>query len=208
MRRETHFEWWHDFWHWSHHANWDSISLFATGAGTLVLALGVGLALLSFRDARKTRDGELVLELSRRWNEPETAESRLAYSKKTPTELANLADTLYPADGPPATPPPPEDVKAFQILVRWPVLIEAIGVLSDHGSISPDAVFKMWGYSIASAWETWQPAVRILRERATYPGTFQYFQAIAEDMQSEARKRKKKLARRDAKQAKKANGPR
>lgn len=206
MKRESEFEWWDDFWHWTHHANWDSISLFATGAGTLILALGVGLALVSLWDSRRTRDGELVLELSRRWNEPETVASRRAFSEKKPAEVVALVNKLYPATATgetasPAAASSEDDLKTFQLLQRWPSLIETIGVLHDHGAISTDAIFKMWGYSIAFAWENWQDTVKILRERAAFPGTFEYFEKIAKLMQKQAGKRLKKLAKQAAKES-------
>jgi hypothetical protein len=181
---------------WADHANWDSIALVATGAGTLVLAAGVVIALIGFWDARKTRDGELVIELSQRWNEPETIESKQAYSIERADEIADLIDRLYPPVGVEnriqAT---PEDVSLFQKLVRWPALIETIGVLRDHGAISSEAIHKMWGYSIASAWETWKDPVTVLRDRASYPGTFRYFQDVAEIMRDESYKQEKRDAR-------------
>jgi hypothetical protein len=182
--------------HWVDQVNWDSVALVATGVGTLILAVGVIIALFGFWDARKTRDGELVIELSHRWNEPATVESRQAYSNERASELADMIDRLYPEVGVAnqiqAT---PEDVELFQTLVRWPSLMETIGVLRDHGAISTEAIFKMWGYSIASAWETWKDAVSVLRDRASYPGTFRYFEDVAEAMRDESYKQEKRDAR-------------
>jgi hypothetical protein len=175
--------------------DWLGDPIWVTAAATSVLAAGVVVALFGLRDARKTRDGELVIELSQRWNEPETVESRQLYSVRKASELAELVDRLYPPVGV-ANPKQPsaDEVELFQKLVRWPALIETVGVLREHGAISTEVIFKMWGYSIASAWETWRDAAEILRQRASYPGTFEFFEDLAVAMQKQARKKAKGTA--------------
>jgi hypothetical protein len=155
------------------------------GIGTAVLAIGVLIALWGLRDSRKTRDGELLADLSRRWSEHDMEESIMAYSTHGPTGIVALATRLYdlPPDAPAAS---YEDLKLFTKLLRWPELIEAIAVMRAHGSISTRAVYKMWGPSIVAAWKAWEEPAKTLRNLEGYTGGFPYFEKLATRMEKAA----------------------
>src|SRR5579862_2267972 len=123
---------WHSFFTWY---GWTSVLAISTA----VLAVGVVIAAWQLRDARKTRDGELLADLSRRWSEPAMEESLMTYPSHGPAEVTALAERLYGAslNAPPAA---QGDVELFTRLARWPDLIESIAVMNHHGSITTKAV--------------------------------------------------------------------
>ncbi len=80
---------------WAYTVDWSAVALWITAVGTAILAAGVIVALWGLWDSRKTRDGELVTELSRRWNEEETLESKMAYTAHGPSGIVALLERLY-----------------------------------------------------------------------------------------------------------------
>jgi hypothetical protein len=163
---------------------------------TWILAVGVALAGWAFWDSRKTRDGELLTDLSRRWDETATVDSMRAYSTGGgPSRIIDLAKKLYEAseDDPPAA---EGDLREFDTLNRWPSLIETIGVLRSQGAITTKAVHKMWGPAIIAAWEAWEAPVKTLRALDGYPSsTFPYFEKLAKKMQKRENRWWRKMRR-------------
>jgi hypothetical protein len=70
-----------------------------TAGGTAVLALAAVAALAvavdSLGDARKTRHGQLALELTERWNDQGVRESRKLYTEYRPEGIIALHDKLF-----------------------------------------------------------------------------------------------------------------
>ncbi len=56
----------------------------------------------------------------------------------------------------------------------------------------------MWGAGIVSAWAAWEEPVAKLRELEDFPGTFEYFQDLAEVMGKMTKKRARRLSRDEA----------
>jgi hypothetical protein len=150
---------------------------------TWILAAGVAFAAIALWDSHKTRDGELLADLSRRWSDASMEESMMAYSLNGPSRITALARILYAA-APEAPPPTPDELLLFTKLTRWPLLIESIGVIHSHGSISTRAVYKMWGPGIIAAWTAWSAPVATLRKIDGYPATFPYFEKLAKKMRN------------------------
>jgi hypothetical protein len=160
--------------------------------GTAVLAGGVLVALWGLGDARKTRYGQLITDLSSRWDSPNMIESIMGYSAHGPDGVVNLIERLYPPPGGPAI--TRQDLSLYYILGRWPSLIEAIGVLHAQGAISSEVVYAMWGPGIVSAWSLWEEPVKRLRELEGYPGSFFYFEKLAGLMRIEYEKEMKNVS--------------
>jgi hypothetical protein len=177
-----------------------------TAVATSLLAGGVLVAIVGLWDARKTRHGQLVTDLSRRWDEPLTAESMILYSIHGHAGIVDLLERLY-ADDPEISQLYSKlgiyqkDLELYYELQRWPSLIEAIGVLRNQRAISTEVVFKMWGPAIASAWVAWRDPVEKLRQlRYGDPSAFRYFEALAALMTAEAAKEAVAKAKRDGKE--------
>jgi hypothetical protein len=168
---------------WVDHVNWDSVALVATGVGTLVLAGGVILAVFGLWDAKKTRHGNLLTDLSRRWDDPLTMESLMLFSEHGPQGVTELAERTYKGAS-----VDKGDLELFYDLNRWPNLIETIGVLWDEGVLDIRVIYKMWGPQILAGWLVWEEPVKKLRELDTYPITYRFFQRLAEALERELAK--------------------
>lgn len=160
------------------------VALWVTAIATAVLAVGVFFALLGLWDARKTRDGQLVIDLARRWNEQDTVESKVAFSVEGPTKIIALMQRAYEPEG--DQPASEVDLAQFWVLTRWPNLIETIGVLHKHGTLSTRVVYRMWGAGILYAWTVWEEPVKELRRLDRSPDTFQYFEQVGAAMRKRA----------------------
>ena len=158
-----------------------------TAIATVGLALGVAVALFSLWDARKTRDGQLVTDIARRWSDPDMVGSLREFSEYGPTGLIELLERVYEAD--PTKPAASRgDLDLLYRLLAFPDLIEMIGVLVSEKAISTDVVYKMWGPQIITAWDSWRQPVARLRELEGYSITFRYFEKLVEQMNSRHRK--------------------
>jgi hypothetical protein len=161
------------------------------GATAVYVYRSARSALAGLEDARRTRHAQLVTDLSRRWDEPDTVESMMAYSAHGPSGISALARRLYGASEkePPAS---EDDLRLFNTLNRWPSLIETIGVLNSEGAISSEVVYKMWGPGIVAAWKAWSAPVDTLRALDGYPAsTFPYFQKLAGEIENRMAAEKK-----------------
>lgn len=149
-----------------------------TAISTAVLAIGVGAALYSLWEARRTRDGQLVTDLARRWEAPEMMEAIVEFADHGPTGISQLLDRLYPAD-PLAPLASTGDRELAYKLFRWPTLIDTIGVLASEKAISSEVVYKMWGPQIVYAWAVWAEPVQRLRDLEGLSITYRYFEELA-----------------------------
>jgi hypothetical protein len=172
----------------------------ATAVGTVLLAVAAIATLIvviktastaveSLNDAKKTRHGQLVTDLSRRWDEPLMVDSIKLFSEHAAGGTRALIARLY-------RPHPTKgrfkiarskrrqaaDIDLFYRISAWPNLIETIGVLYATKMIEGDVVYKMWGPGIVAAWEAWKAPVQQIRDLSGRQDTFRYFQELAKDM--------------------------
>jgi hypothetical protein len=154
------------------------------------------LALLALVDARRTRHGQLVVEILRDWSTREAEEAHALHGELTEDKLVALTDRLFK---PPRTRPSTEelekDLTTWNQLVRLANLVEALGVLASEKAIASKTVYKMWGGPILEAWPKWDEAVKRLRRYVEEPDQFQYFEEIAVKMRRISRKRKRRRER-------------
>jgi hypothetical protein len=173
-----------------------------TAGFTAVAALGVLFALWSLKDAKRTRHGMLMTEISRQWSDPVVVESLKLYGKHSEKRLVGLVDLLF---GPPGeTQTTDDDRNVFSSLAVLANLIESMGVLVSETTITDEIVYKMWGGTILVVWEAWDEAIPKLRKYDGEPDTFKYFESIAHAMQRISAREKARHAREEAKRAKKA----
>lgn len=164
-----------------------------TAISTAVLAAGVLVALWGIVDARRTRDGQLVTDLSRRWDEPLVHESIVAHHVHGQPGTIDLIRRLYRVGG--AEPLDEEGLRLYTTLTAWPVLIDVIGVLVSEKAISLDVAYKMWGHQVVSAWDWWKEPVLFQREieagdsaYADFLPSYSFFEDLARQMRDHATK--------------------
>jgi hypothetical protein len=164
----------------------DQTTAIATGATALILLITAFFALRGVEDARRTRHGQLVLDLTRQWDQPtviEAGELHAALGKGAIVELLQRVFERQAQD----TPSDPEieaDLETYWKLMAIPNLIDMIGVLESEGVISARLVHKMWGPLILSAWDAWGGDDGGLAELRTHyrqyaEETFAYFERLA-----------------------------
>lgn len=151
-----------------------------TAGATVAVAAGVVVALLGFWDARKTRDGQLLSDLSERWDHAASIDSLVAFTEHGPHGLVILIKRVYGAQGPATT---ADDLRLYYKLQTLPTLIETIGVLHDEGALSTDVIYKAWGPTIIGVWDSWREPIRTLRELdKSREQVFVYFEKLADEM--------------------------
>lgn len=128
---------------------------------TIAVAIGAFAALISIIDARKTRNGQLLVELSSRWDDPTVLESASLSRVFGPVRKTKLVEELW---SPGVTEHEPKQMDDWLKLSVFPNLIEAFGVLWSEGIVSERVFYKNWGGLIALAWDEWKEPVYRLRE--------------------------------------------
>jgi hypothetical protein len=167
--------------------DWDALTAVSTlviAAGTAALVIGVVVALVTLGDARKTRHGSLLTDLSRRWDEPVIVESQRLFAALTTRGIIELVNKLYESGK--AT---DEDRAQFTALEAVPNFWELLGVLHRDGAIDTRVIDRMWGDAIRNAWRDWQSPVNRLRELTELPATYSNFQKLADDLRKYRTKR-------------------
>jgi hypothetical protein len=158
-----------------------------TAAATLLTAAGIFVALYGLADARRTRHAQIVTDLSERWDSEESAESQRAFLLQGSDAVGALFRRLY---DPPQSRTLREfgsDLRLQTALLRWPNLLETIGVLHSTGIVSTDVVYRMWGAGVVSWWRSWEAIADELREfDKERPGIFRHFQKLNDDMEKHA----------------------
>ncbi len=163
---------------------------------TLGTAVVLGLTALfvwsQLRDARRTRHGQLIIEISNQWTNAAASESFALYAQYNPIDLVEkVFGPRKPGDAAPSK----GDAQDYIRLSYWANLIESMGLLVKVGAITEDVVYHGWGGGILTAWDQWENAVLRLREYDDEPDTYQHFQEVAEAMQQISDRRKAELER-------------
>jgi hypothetical protein len=130
-------------------------------AATFSLAAVGLIALLSLRDARKTRQTQLLVELSERWDSRPMIQSSVLFREFGGEKTTQLVEAIWGKD---VVRPDPRDIAYWQRISIFPNLIEVIGVFVGRGMISPRIIYEMWGGNIIEEWARWEAPVLKLRE--------------------------------------------
>jgi len=72
-----------------------------------------------------------------------------------------------------------EEVGDYTTLEALPNLWETIGVLEAEGAISLSVIDRMWGAAIIQGWAGWEEPVARLRTATQTPGSYAYFERLA-----------------------------
>jgi hypothetical protein len=146
-----------------------------TAICSIAVAAAAGLALGSLDDARKMRHGQIVADLSRRWDDERVLESQKLFREWNSEGAIKLIDALWADE---STNPNPQDLKQWYLLEVYPNVIETIGVFVSEGIISEDVVLKLWGPPIMNAWKEWREPTLHLRAVTKSPEDWRYFEAL------------------------------
>lgn len=174
-------DWWDAFWDWAEATRWSAPDWTATTTAastaftTLIVAVTAYVVYRQLKDARRTRHGELLTDLSRRWDEPLIVRSQVLYGRYTEEGIVKLVDKVYGTGG-----ASEEELTDYFTLVALPNLIEALYVMANEGAISLEVIDQMWGAAIISAWADWGKPVSELRRLLTEaPDTYSNFENLA-----------------------------
>jgi hypothetical protein len=139
-----------------------------TAGATVGLAVLALVALVSLVDARKTRHGHIVADLSRRWDDEHILKSVQRGREFDSARKIELIQRLWGLEEQREQDPTVwlELYEVWLALSVWPNLIETIGVFVEKGIISDDIAYDMWGPQIISACREWDAPIQELR-RAT-----------------------------------------
>lgn len=169
---------------WPHHLNaWlaqnQDLALWVTGIATAVLALGVIVAWLAVRDAKRTRHGQLIVSLNEQWRSQPILDSLDLYGTYTNEDIAALAALLFDPDERPAK---PEEVATYGKLAAAANLIETIGVLCEEQAITYEVVYKLWGGQIVQTWKPWEDVFQNVRGMLGEDDFLIYFDRLGREM--------------------------
>jgi hypothetical protein len=129
------------------------------------------------RDARRTRHGELLTELSRRWEETPIIRSQRLFSAHGSEGIVALVRKVYEQGG--AT---EAEVEEYTTLESLPNLWELLGVLRADRAISLSVIDRMWGAAIIRAWDEWQAPIERLRNVTQNATTYVNFEELAAEL--------------------------
>jgi hypothetical protein len=163
------------------------ISALAAAATLIVVVVTASVALRGLRDARQTRHGQLVTELMRDWTEPNMVEAIKLHGQYAEPKIVQLIDTIW---GPAKRTPTEDEQRDYAKLILVANMIEALGVLASEKAITPEAIYKMWGGAILSAWPKWDTAINNLRIYDKEPDTFIHFESLAAEIRRISAERK------------------
>jgi len=154
------------------------------------LTWAIGHAKRALADGRKTRHGQLILDIGTAWSSPEIGESRELLAQRSGPGMVALVDSLF---GPNPLHAPAQRATAldeYTRLARLPYLIELIGVLALEDAITSRVVYTLWAGGILGAWEGWEEAVRQLRIHQKEYEAYVNFEWIANQMKAIHRERR------------------
>lgn len=163
--------------------DWATIMTAVTTLATLVaLVVTAVLAWRALADGRRTRHGQLLIDLLSLWADPRVSHSTLMAIGLGPEGVSSRTKELIVAMRASESMEPLKsraDAEEFATLWHTPNLIESMGVLESEGAISAVAINKMWGPQIVQTWNTWERPIHALRETLGQPSSNRYFEQLA-----------------------------
>lgn len=150
----------------------------------LIITGSALLAFWSLRAHHKSRYGQLIMEVSRRWDDPSVVESakllRQQLAKPRHNGVTELVDLLW---APPEVKHRPEPhLDLWLQLIVYPNAIEAIGVLWSEKVLLESVIWKMWGGGIIDAWVQWEEPIYLLRKHRNDANILLMFEKVADRM--------------------------
>jgi hypothetical protein len=156
-----------------------------TAISTGVLAVGVLVAVFGFWDAKRTRHGQLITDLSIRWEEQPIVDGLKLLGREQDAEIEALVKRLF-AGGPPND----ADLNLYNVMLPVTNLIETIGVLANEHVLTKRVIYKMWGPTIVNVWAAWRLATAEIRTAQALQANvvYTYFEWVAGAMEKRYRR--------------------
>lgn len=145
----------------------------------VTIAIILGSAVVAYRALRanhKSRYGQLIMEVSGRWDAPDVMDSAHLLRRQLPGGLLALVDMLWAPD---VEYRPKPYLDLWLRLTVYPNAIEVIGVLWSEKVLLERVIYKMWGAGIIDAWNLWEDPVVRLRDHRKRPEIWRLFEDVA-----------------------------
>jgi hypothetical protein len=156
------------------------------GAATFVLGGAAWVALIGLGLASKERNAQVLADLSRRWDAPETYASLRLFRKHRQAGTIALLEDLW---GPGVEHPDLDKQAIWHEMSLWPNLIETIAVFWSQKVLKEEIIYALWAGSIIAAWEEWEAPTQRIRDLSNDQTLWLNFQELASAM-DELRDRK------------------
>ncbi len=145
------------------------------GAAALTFFILLAAVIIAKREINcidRTREAELLVDLSRRWNEEQLTESRkAARNYKSGTELKEAIQKLRGNND-----------KEYYELVRLPDFFEALGVLVSNSCLSKQLTKDLFGTVIKYYYPLYGPTIQYLREIHDDKNIYLWFDDLVEKL--------------------------
>jgi hypothetical protein len=150
----------------------DVVTAVAAGVTVLILLAAAFYARNQIKCNERTRQAQLLADLSRRWDEDRLTEARkAAFSYKSADELKDAVQKLGKKND-----------KNFHILVRLPDFFEALGILVNSSCLDKQLTQDLFGTAIGYYHEFYGPTIRYLREINEDEDVYKWFDDLAEKL--------------------------
>ena len=148
----------------------DVVTAIAAALSFFILLAAAIIAKREINCIDRTREAELLVDLSRRWNEEQLTESRKAARKyKSDAELRDAIQRLRENND-----------KEYYDLVRLPDFFEALGVLVNSSCLSKQLTKDLFGTVTKYYYKLYGPTIEYLREVHNDKNIYIWFDDLAD----------------------------
>ena len=149
---------------------WTDIVIAIAAAFTFgVLLFAAFYARHQLQSMERTRETQLLEDLSRRWDEELLRESRQVAEKyEDGTKLKEAVKELSEKND-----------KQYYVLLRLPDFFEELGLLVNYECLSPQLAKDMFGTAIQYHYTRYKPTIEFLREKYKDETIYKFFKDLA-----------------------------
>ncbi len=150
----------------------DIVTAIAAGLTVLILLAAAFYARNQIKCVERTREAQLLTDLSRRWNEEKLTEARKAVRNyKNGSELKDAVQKLRESNH-----------DEYYVLVRLPDFFEALGVLVNTSCLSKQLTKDLFGTAIGYYHKLYVPAIKYLRKKYNDENIYKWFDDLTEKL--------------------------
>jgi hypothetical protein len=143
----------------------DVVTAIAAALTVLILLVAAFYARNQIKCVERTREAQLLADLSRRWNEEQLTDARKTVRNyKDADKLKDAVQKLGDKND-----------KEVYILVRLPDFFEALGVLVNTSCLSKQLTRDLFGTAIGYYHELYGPSIQYLREKYKDNNIYKWF---------------------------------
>ena len=151
----------------------DIVTAVAAALSFFILLAAAIIAKREINCMDRTREAELLEDLSRRWDEELLRESRQAAEKyENGTKLKEAVKELSEKND-----------KQYYVLLRLPDFFEELGLLVNYQCLFPQLAKDMFGTAIKYHYARYEPTVKLLRETYKDQTIYKFFEDLTKKCQ-------------------------